>query len=137
MNQNYEPITICNVKRAIVLTFLGKAEIVYTQFGKRVQTVYKNFDCPSIVRLSLFVRVPYKKIIFSRKNILRRDSHKCLYCGSTINLTVDHVIPKSRGGEDCWENLVTACVKCNNKKGSRTPEEARMTLKHTPKNHHT
>jgi 5-methylcytosine-specific restriction endonuclease McrA len=133
LNQNYEPITICNVKRAIVLTFLGKAEIIYTQVGKKVQSVYKSFDCPSIVRLSLFVRVPYKKIILSRKNILRRDNHKCLYCGSTVNLTVDHVIPKSRGGEDSWENLVTACIKCNNKKGSRTPEEARMTLKLNPK----
>jgi len=85
------------------------------------------------VRLSVFVRVPYKKIILSRKNILRRDNHRCLYCGSTVNLTVDHVIPKSRGGEETWENLVTACIKCNNKKGNRDPEEAKMQLHATPK----
>jgi len=81
----------------------------------------------------LFVRVPYKKIILSRKNIVRRDNHKCQYCGSTVNLTVDHIIPKSRGGEDTWENLVAACVKCNNKKGFRTPEEAKMNLRTKPK----
>jgi 5-methylcytosine-specific restriction endonuclease McrA len=77
--------------------------------------------------------VPYKRIILSRKNILRRDNHKCQYCGSTVNLTVDHIIPKSKGGEDIWENLVTACIKCNNKKGDRTPEDAKMVLKVSPK----
>lgn len=133
LNQNYEPVTICNVKRAIVLSYLGKAEIVYTQNGTKVHTVYRSFDCPSIVRLALFVRVPYKKIILSRKNILRRDNHRCQYCGSVVNLTVDHIIPKSRGGEEIWENLITACVKCNNKKGNRTPEEAKMNLRSVPK----
>jgi 5-methylcytosine-specific restriction endonuclease McrA len=83
--------------------------------------------------LSLFVRVPYKKIILSRKNILRRDNHKCQYCGSTVNLTVDHIIPKSKGGEDTWENLVTACIRCNNRKGDRTPEESKMCLISRPK----
>ncbi|MCX6162079.1 MAG: HNH endonuclease [Ignavibacteriae bacterium] len=133
LNQNYEPITITNVKRAIILAFLGKAEIVSANNGRRINTVRTSLICPSIVRLSVFVRVPYKKIILSRKNILRRDNHRCLYCGSTVNLTVDHVIPKSRGGEETWENLVTACIKCNNKKGNRDPEEAKMQLHATPK----
>jgi len=121
------------VKRAIVLTFLGKAEVVNAEVERKIRSVYRSFACPSIVRLSLFVRVPYKKIILSRKNILRRDNHKCQYCGSVVNLTVDHVIPKSRGGEETWENLVTACVKCNNKKGNRTPEESKLHLKTIPK----
>ena len=115
------------------MTFLGKAEIVCNSNGKKVRSVYRTFDCPSIVRLSLFIKVPYKRIILSRKNILRRDNHKCQYCGSTVNLTVDHIIPKSKGGEDIWENLVTACIKCNNKKGDRTPEDAKMVLKVSPK----
>jgi 5-methylcytosine-specific restriction endonuclease McrA len=84
---------------------------------------------PSVVRLSIFIRVPYKKIILSRKNILRRDSHRCQYCGRGDNaLTLDHVVPKARGGDDSWENLVTACVVCNNRKGDRTPEEVNMRL---------
>jgi len=133
LNQNYEPLTICNVKRAIVLTFLGKAEIISKVNNKYVNTVYRKFDCPSIVRLGFFVRVPYKRIILSRKNILKRDNHRCQYCGCTSNLTIDHIIPKSKGGEDSWENLVTACIKCNNKKGDRTLEESGFVLKSVPK----
>ncbi|MGB9696947.1 MAG: HNH endonuclease [Ignavibacteria bacterium] len=133
MNQNYEPISICNVKRAFILTYLGKAEVVSCADSKMVHTIPRSYKCPSIVRLSVYVRVPFKKIILSRKNILRRDNHKCQYCGSSINLTIDHIIPKSRGGDDSWENLVTACVKCNNKKGDRTPEEANMKLRTIPK----
>lgn len=133
MNQNYEPLTICNVKRAVVLTFLGKAEIVSKVADKYINTVYRKFDYPSIVRLGFFVRVPYKRIILSRKNILKRDNHRCQYCGATTNLTIDHIIPKSRGGEETWENLVTACIKCNNKKGDRTLDEAGMILTSKPK----
>jgi len=133
LNQNYEPITICNVRRAIVLTFLGKAEIVSKIENKRICSIYRSFEYPSIVRLVFFVRVPFKKIILSRKNILRRDNHRCQYCGSTTYLTIDHVIPKSKGGEDSWENLTTACIRCNNKKGSRSPEDAKMVLYSKPK----
>ncbi|TRZ65985.1 HNH endonuclease [bacterium] len=133
LNQNYEPITVCNVRRAVILAFLGKAEIVSRSQDKIIRTVYRCFEYPSIVRLSIFVRVPYKKIILSRKNILRRDNHRCQYCGSTQNLTIDHIIPKSKGGDDTWENLVTACIRCNNKKGNRTPEESNMVLRVRPK----
>jgi 5-methylcytosine-specific restriction endonuclease McrA len=83
--------------------------------------------------LIFFVKVPFKKIILSRKNILRRDGHRCQYCGTSSNLTVDHMMPRSRGGEDTWENLVTACIKCNNKKGDRTPEESKLSLRIRPK----
>ena len=121
------------MRRAIVLAFLGKAEIVSKVNGKKIHSVYRSFDYPSIVRLALYVRVPYKRIILSRKNILRRDNHKCQYCGSGLHLTIDHIIPKSRGGEDSWENLITACIKCNNKKGNRTVEEAGMHLRTNPK----
>jgi 5-methylcytosine-specific restriction endonuclease McrA len=88
---------------------------------------------PSIVRLSVYIRLPYKKIVLSHKNILRRDGHLCQYCGKTESmLTVDHVVPKAKGGPDTWENLVAACVSCNNKKGDRTLHEAQMKLLRKP-----
>jgi len=83
--------------------------------------------------LKNYIHVPYKKIILTRKNILKRDGHKCVYCGKGhLPLTVDHVIPKSRGGVDNWDNVVAACLPCNNKKGYRTPSEAGMKLKVIP-----
>lgn len=133
LNQNYEPLSICNTKKAIILLYLGKAELVESRDGKLIHSVSMTFPFPSIVRLSSFIHVPYKKIILSRKNILRRDGHRCQYCGRTdVPLTVDHVIPKARFGEDTWENLVTACVECNNKKGDRTPTEAKVQLLRRP-----
>lgn len=133
LNQNYEPMSVCNVKKAIILLYLGKAELVEAHNGKVVRSVSMVMPFPSIVRLVVYIHVPYKKIILSRKNILRRDNHRCQYCGrGDLPLTVDHVIPKSQGGEDNWGNLVTACVQCNNKKGDRTPEEAGMSLVRKP-----
>ncbi len=133
LNQNYEPLSVCNVKKAIILLFLRKAELVEASAGKVIRSVSLTMPFPSVVRLSAFVRVPYKKIILSRKNILRRDGHRCQYCGrGDVPLTMDHVHPRSRSGEDAWENLVAACVKCNNKKGDRTPEEAEMPLMRVP-----
>jgi 5-methylcytosine-specific restriction endonuclease McrA len=130
LNQNYEPMSIINVRKAIVLLYLGKAELIEANEALRVRSVSMSMPFPSIVRLSLYIRVPYKKVILSRKNILRRDAHKCQYCGrSDLALTVDHVIPVSRGGDETWENLVCACVRCNNKKGDCTPEEAQMPLR--------
>ena len=133
LNQNYEPMSVINVKKAIVLLYLGKVELIAANEYLRVHSVSMSMPFPSIVRLSVYVRVPYKKIILSRKNILRRDGHRCLFCGrGDLPLTLDHVVPLSRGGDDSWENLVCACVKCNNKKGDRTPEEARMPLRRKP-----
>jgi 5-methylcytosine-specific restriction endonuclease McrA len=130
LNQNYEPMSVVNVKKAIILLYLGKAELIEVRNGDRVRAATVVLPFPSIVRLSVYVRVPYKKIILSRKNILRRDGHRCQYCGrADLPLTIDHVIPVSRSGEDTWENLVCACVACNNRKGDRTPEEAHMPLR--------
>jgi 5-methylcytosine-specific restriction endonuclease McrA len=133
LNQNYEPMSVINVKKAIVLLYLGKVELIEVNDGLKVRSVSMSMPFPSVVRLSVFVRVPFKKIILSRKNVLRRDGHRCQYCGrSDIPLTVDHVLPISRGGEDAWDNLICACVKCNNTKGDRTPDEARMALRRRP-----
>ncbi len=133
LNQSYEPMSVINVKKAIVLLYLGKAELIESHEGRAVHSVYSAMPFPSIVKLSMYVKVPYKRIILSRKNILRRDGHRCQFCGrSDLTLTIDHVMPISRGGEDSWENLVCACVKCNNRKGDRTPDEAAMPLIRRP-----
>lgn len=133
LNQSYEPLTICTVKKALILLFLEKAELVSQRQDVFINSVNHKFPWPSVIRLSNFIRVPYKKIILTRKNILKRDNHKCSYCGrGDLPLTVDHVIPRARGGEDTWENLVAACLPCNNKKGNRTPEEANMKMKLHP-----
>lgn len=114
-----------------------KAELVAEKSAKAIHSVNSVFPFPSVIKLLSFVRMPYKKIELSRKNILRRDSHRCQYCGKkTHEMTIDHIIPRSRGGGDSWENLVAACVRCNNRKGSRTPEEANMKLLTVPKRPH-
>ncbi len=116
-----------------MLLYLHKAELVSSLDGREVRSTSSSMPFPSVIRLSSYVRVPFKKVILSRKNILRRDGHKCMYCGATsTSLTVDHIMPKSRGGEDSWENLISACLRCNNRKGSLTPDEAEMPLLRRP-----
>lgn len=133
LNQNYEALTICNTKKAIVLLLTNRAEIIAKRDGLMIRSPSISLPFPSIIRLDKYVRVRYKQVMLSRKNILRRDNHKCQYCGrSDLSLTIDHVLPKSKGGQDTWENLVTACIKCNNKKGDRTLEDANMRLIRKP-----
>lgn len=134
LNQNYEPLTVCSARRAIVLLFQGKAEMIETANGLKIHTVTRSFSLPSVVRLWQYRRVPYKRIMLTRKNIISRDNHQCQYCGTSKGaMTVDHVIPKTRKGLESWENMVCACVRCNNKKGDRTPLEAGMKLLKWPK----
>ena len=115
------------------MLWLGKAELIAAIDGRKLRSVSRTMPFPSIVRLSFYVRVPYKKIVLSRKNIIRRDGHQCQYCGKgDVTLTVDHVIPKSKGGTDSWENLVAACVSCNNRKGDRVPSEAGLKMRRKP-----
>ena len=133
LNQNYEPLSICNVKKAIILLFLDKAEIIVESDTRVLRSISRIIPLPSVVKLLHYIKVPYKNIILSRKNILRRDNHQCQYCGNGHgSLTIDHIMPKSRKGDETWENLVCACVDCNNRKGDRTPDEARMPLMKKP-----
>lgn len=132
LNRDFSALTICSVQRAVVLLHLRKADLVEAAGNRVVRSPSVHVPWPSIVRLRAYVRVPYKRIMLSRKNVLRRDRFRCQYCGKRDKLTIDHVLPKSRGGRDTWENLVAACVPCNNRKGSRTPEEAGLTLARTP-----
>ena len=132
LNQNYEPLSICSAKRALVMVFLGKAEVV--EEAGTVHTVSRALPLPSVVRLWMYVHKPRNDIPLTKRNILRRDGHRCQYCGTTQGpMTVDHVIPKDMGGKDTWENLVCCCVRCNNRKGNRTPEQAGMKLIRPPK----
>jgi 5-methylcytosine-specific restriction endonuclease McrA len=134
LNQSYEPLSVCNVQKAVILLFLRKAELVAERPNRRIRTVSESYPFPSVIRLGSYIRVPYKSIMLSRKNILRRDGHRCQYCGATSPpLTVDHVIPKARGGMDTWENLVTACLACNNRKRDNTIERAGMMLHSVPR----
>jgi len=133
LNQNYEPIAICNARKAIILVYLGKAEIV-ERLESKVRAVSFSLPFPSVVRLHIYIYRPYTPVILSRKNIIRRDRHTCQYCGKkSVPLTVDHIIPKHFGGKQTWENLICACVRCNNKKGNHTPEQASMKLLKKPK----
>lgn len=134
LNASYEPLNITNWRRAVILLLKGKAE----QVEHNGKFVYEGLPLPTVIRLRQYVRIPYKEIPLSRRNIFHRDSHSCQYCGYTgEQLTLDHVIPRSRGGLDTWENLVTACVSCNVRKGNRTPKESGMLLPFPPRKPHS
>lgn len=133
LNQTYYPISVTTVKKAIILLFLEKAELIKSNVNEFIRSNSVQFPQPSIIRLMNYRNFP-KSIDLTRRNIHKRDNMRCQYCGkSNVQLTIDHIIPRSRGGKDEWENLVTACISCNNKKGNRTPEEAGMKLISKPK----
>ncbi|MDZ7316199.1 MAG: HNH endonuclease [candidate division KSB1 bacterium] len=133
LNQNYEPLGIVSARKAVIMMFLQKVEIIESR-NLLIRSQYLAIPLPSVIRLKSYAHVPFKRVELNRGNIMRRDGFVCQYCGTKKGpLTIDHVIPKTRGGDDSWENLVCACVSCNNKKGNRTPEEAGMTLLRGPK----
>ncbi|MFZ0390021.1 MAG: HNH endonuclease [Calditrichia bacterium] len=132
LNQNYEPLSVCNVRRAVTLVFLGKAEMIEENSGW-LHSVDYQIKIPSVIRLSRQVRVPYRRVVLNRRNLMIRDDYTCQYCGhKKLPLTIDHVIPRNYGGRDNWENLVVACQKCNNRKGNQTPEQAGLKLVRKP-----
>lgn len=132
LNQNYEPLNICNIKRALVLIIGGKAEVLEQDDGA-VHSASSAFQLPSVIRLHCLVRRPRPVVKLTRREIFLRDNYTCQYCGTqTRDLTLDHVIPKSRGGAHTWENLVSACRSCNHRKGGRLMSETRMMLRRAP-----
>lgn len=133
LNSTYEPLQFCNAHRAIVMVLKGKAEQVECD-GKVFRSPTVTFRLPTVIRLRNFINIPYRGIVsFSKKNVFRRDNHTCQYCGrDEVELTIDHVIPKSRGGNTSWENVVVACQECNLKKGNRTPVEVGIKLLRKP-----
>jgi 5-methylcytosine-specific restriction endonuclease McrA len=136
LNATFEPIKIVSWQRAITLFYQGKAEVI-AEHNTEVRAVTFTFKLPSVVRLLRFVRVRGRRehVPFTRANIYRRDDYECQYCGETFDtedLTFDHVIPAAQGGGRSWDNIVTACMPCNRKKGARTPAEAGMELRRKP-----
>lgn len=133
LNANFEPINICDFRRAFGLIITDKASLVSNGRGY-FYTINHKYPLPSVIRLHRMIHRPRAQVHLTRKEIFRRDHFTCQYCGYHSNtLTIDHVTPKHLGGEFTWENLVTACPVCNHKKGGRTLIEANMKLLRTPK----
>lgn len=116
------------------MSLSGSVEVIEKHESYAIHTISRAFDLPTVIRLGRYVKIPTRRVLLNRKNLLLRDSHRCQYCSASgPHLTIDHVVPKRKGGEDTWENLVTACAPCNSRKGHRTPEQAGLRLKRTPK----
>ena len=99
---------------------------------RKLRSINHSFPFPSVIKIKYYINIPYKGVVMTRQNIFKRDSGKCQYCGTTKDLTIDHVIPRSRGGKSTWTNLVTACKKCNSKKSDFTLEKVGMKLQKAP-----
>jgi 5-methylcytosine-specific restriction endonuclease McrA len=134
LNASYEPLNVCSVRRAHVLVHKQKAELVEV-LDRPLRSAEATFAWPHVVRLRTYVRVPraaQRRI--SRRALFARDGWECVYCGQTgVRLTLDHVVPRSRGGDSVWENVVTSCAPCNLRKGDRLPEEVSMVLPKPPR----
>jgi len=131
LNYDYTPLNITTIRRGFVLVDKGKAELIKSD-DNPIVSGYKTYVRPLIIRLLKYIKHHAKSLRANRSRIYKRDGHECVYCGSKRDLTLDHVIPKSKGGGNEWTNLVTSCFKCNLKKGSKTPEEAKLVMKHKP-----
>jgi 5-methylcytosine-specific restriction endonuclease McrA len=132
LNGNYEPLNVCSTRRALSLVVLGKASVVENGRGD-VHTPCGTYPRPSVIRLAHVVRRPRPRVRLNKHEIFRRDGFRCVYCGQRVtHLTLDHVVPRHRGGPHSWDNLVTACASCNRQKGGRTPEEANLPLRQRP-----
>jgi len=133
LNYTYEPLHFTNARRAVTLLLAGKAESVESS-PRVVRSPSRVFPLPSVIRLAVYIRKPFlERVAFNKKNILRRDGYTCQYCSRRgEKLTVDHVMPRSRGGQTTWTNVVAACLRCNLFKGNRTVEEARLRLIREP-----
>jgi 5-methylcytosine-specific restriction endonuclease McrA len=135
LNASYEPINVCAARRALVLILKGVAS-AEEHAPSQVHSFNRIVALPSVIRLLEYRRIPQQSRALSRKNILLRDRYTCQYCHRSLasgELTLDHVHPRSRGGGSTWENLVACCHPCNNRKGSRTPDEAGMKLARSPR----
>ena len=136
LNAGFEPLAVVSFKRALVLVMNEKATIVAADADNPVWGSSGFFERPSVILLTRYVRIPSSRLIpVSRRGVLRRDGQRCAYCAGSAN-TIDHVLPRSRGGQDSWENLVACYLRCNNTKGDRTPSEMNWTLRIRPQPPH-
>jgi 5-methylcytosine-specific restriction endonuclease McrA len=128
LNANYEPINICDIRRALGLIISDKASLVLNGRGE-IRTINAFYPCPSIIRLEKMVTRPRQRVKLTRREVFHRDNYTCQYCGQYLGeLTIDHVLPRHLGGKHTWTNVVTACPKCNHRKGGKTNEEVSMHL---------
>ena len=131
LNASYEPLNITTWRRAMVMMLKGKAESLEQDPTREIR---QGTLLPTVIRLRQYVRVPFRQLPLTRRNVFHRDGHCCQYCGGRgEQLSIDHVFPRSRGGDDTWENVTTACLSCNVRKGNRTPKEAGMPLRRVPR----
>lgn len=134
LNATYEPINVCTVRRAVVLLLKEKAEVI-EHADSTLHSATQSMTRPMVIRLVTYVRVPrdtHRRKI-TRRAVFARDNWTCQYCGSRGNLTVDHVIPRSKGGGSTWDNIVASCAPCNRRKGNALPRQAGMELAHPPR----
>jgi 5-methylcytosine-specific restriction endonuclease McrA len=133
LNATFEPLAVVTAKRAVVLMLTGKAECVEAALDEAFHSENLTLPAPSVMRLSRYVRVPYRSAVpMTRAGVLRRDGRRCAYCGRRAD-TIDHVVPRSRGGGHTWENCVAACRVCNSKKADRLLGELGWTLDRPPR----
>jgi len=135
LNATYEPLSVVSVQRALVLLLKEKAELIEAA-EERLHAAHISLPVPLVIRLVYYVRIPRQIALApSRRTVMARDNYTCQYCGDApgrANLTMDHVLPRSRGGQTTWDNVVTACRSCNMRKGDHTPGEAGLTLRRRP-----
>lgn len=131
LNYDFTPLNVTSFKRGFNLVYKGKAEVLKSD-EKPLSNGLKTFVRPIIIRLLKYIRYYTKKVAPTRNRIFKRDNSQCVYCGSKKHLTIDHILPRSRGGNNDWTNLATCCFECNIKKSNKTPEEAKMKMNTTP-----
>ncbi|WP_373524289.1 HNH endonuclease [Aquiflexum sp.] len=132
LNLDHSPVAVVTVQKALVLNFMNKVSCLSFYESLVVRTVSREFMYPAVIRLNQYKNIPYKGVLLNRTNLFRRDSNECQYCGSKKQLTIDHILPRSKGGKTNWTNLITACHRCNVIKGDKTPDQAGMLMKSVP-----
>lgn len=133
LNAGYEPLGVVSSRRALNLVMNGKASVLDADEQRPVRGIEGEWRRPSVILLRRYIRVPTARVApVTRRGVLRRDQHRCGYCDAFAN-TIDHILPRSRGGIDSWENLVACCLRCNNVKGDRTPQEMGWRLRRQPR----
>jgi 5-methylcytosine-specific restriction endonuclease McrA len=132
LNASYEPICVVAMSRAIALLIQGKAQLLERREGEVVRSMSTSMDSPTVIKLERYVRLPYRRTApLTRVGVLRRDNFTCVYCGAE-GRTIDHIVPRSRGGDSSWLNLAACCQSCNNKKGDQMLFELGWQLRFTP-----
>lgn len=132
LNQDYSPLTVCSVERAFLLLYLNKAELIQEVENRKLRSVSSEYPYPSVVKIFRYINIGFQGVVLTRHNIFKRDNYECQYCGTSRDLTLDHLIPRSKGGRSIWTNLVTACKSCNSKKGGDSPDSVGMVLSKKP-----